>query len=236
MKNKWLFVLAMLFVCGCNDVIVSGVTVPSSIDGDGTVVFIVYDSSGSMDDNVINSQNIKEEKHNIANRALITVGKRFDNYLSANTNRTLGVGIVIAGGGVTFDSFKVMKYGVEKYFSSWAKRQSPGGGTPLGNAMNLAAENMIKVQNVKNCHIIVLTDGRSNFGPNPDQVLPTIKQNFKKKGIEIGVHLIAFDVGSELFGELKKMGATVLGAANEVELNSQFDLILREKILLEKEE
>lgn len=227
---------AMIVAAGCSDVI--SATVPATIEGEGTALFVVYDLSGSMGDGVANAKGQTEAKCNIADRALITVGKRFDAYLAANPNRTLGIGIVVLNGGrCYFETFKVLKNNVGQYLTEWTKhRQSPGGGTPLGNAMNLASENMFGIKNVSNKHILVLTDGQSNAGPEPQVVLPIIQKKYKDIGNNLGVHLVAFDVNEGIFGTLKSQGATVLGASNEVELNNQFDTILREKIMLEKEE
>lgn len=228
--------LALFWLAGCGDVI--SATVPANIEGEGTALFIVYDLSGSMEEGVKNSKGVSEEKCAIADRALITVGKRFDAYLAANSNRTLGVGIVVLRNSrCYFENFKVLKNNVGKYFVDWTNyRDAPAGGTPLGNAISLAASNMIGIKNVSNKHIVVLTDGISNVGPNPESILPTIQKQYKDMGVNLGVHVIAFDVNEGVFTTLKQQGATVLGAENEVKLNKQFDFILREKIMLEREE
>ena len=41
---------------------------------------------------------------------------------------------------------------------------------------------------------------------------------------------------AKVFDPLKKLGATVVGAADEKQLNSQLEFILQRKILLEDEE
>ena len=41
---------------------------------------------------------------------------------------------------------------------------------------------------------------------------------------------------AKVFDPLKKLGATVVGAADEKQLNSQLEFILQKKILLEDEE
>ena len=46
---------------------------------------------------------------------------------------------------------------------------------------------------------------------------------------------VAFDVNANVFAPLKKLGVTVVGAADEKQLKSQLEFILEEKILLEKE-
>ena len=228
-----IFVLAGLTGCGNVDT----ATLPSSMEGEATILFIVFDNSGSMEEDVTNAKGKAESKCDIADRALIAVGQRFDSYLAAKPNRTLGVGIVEVSGRPSFSSFKVLNSGVANHFKEWTKtRSNPSGGTPLGNGLKLASENMDGIANSNNKHIVVLTDGLSNGGPSPEEVLPKIKERFSKQGIDLGVHVVAFDINDQLFASLKKLGATVLGASNEVELNSQFDFILREKIMLERPE
>jgi hypothetical protein len=52
----------------------------------------------------------------------------------------------------------------------------------------------------------------------------------------LSVHFLAFDVDARQFDPLKKLGATVVGAVDERQLNSQLEFILQRKILLEAEE
>jgi hypothetical protein len=46
---------------------------------------------------------------------------------------------------------------------------------------------------------------------------------------------VAFDVAAKVFDPVKKQGATVVSAANELELKTQIDSLLGKKILLEAE-
>jgi hypothetical protein len=66
-------------------------------------------------------------------------------------------------------------------------------------------------------------------------VLPGLLRDAEKKGSILFTHFVAFDVAASVFAPLKKQGATVVGAADEKELNGQLDFILEEKILLEKD-
>ena len=50
------------------------------------------------------------------------------------------------------------------------------------------------------------------------------------------MHFVAFDVDAKVFDPVKKLGATVVGAADEKQLNTQLEYILQRKILLEEEE
>jgi hypothetical protein len=47
---------------------------------------------------------------------------------------------------------------------------------------------------------------------------------------------VAFDVDAKVFAGVKKLGATVVSAANESQLNTQLEFVLEKKILLEDEE
>jgi hypothetical protein len=47
---------------------------------------------------------------------------------------------------------------------------------------------------------------------------------------------VAFDVDAKVFEPVKKLGATVLPASNQQQLNTQLDFIFTKKILLEEEE
>ena len=52
----------------------------------------------------------------------------------------------------------------------------------------------------------------------------------------LSTHFVAFDVDAKVFDPVKKLGATVVGAADEKQLNTQLEFILRRQILLEDEE
>jgi hypothetical protein len=52
----------------------------------------------------------------------------------------------------------------------------------------------------------------------------------------VSVHFVAFDVDAKVFDGVKKLGATVVGASDEKQLDTRLDDILQRKILLEEEE
>jgi hypothetical protein len=85
-------------------------------------------------------------------------------------------------------------------------------------------------------HVLVITDGMNTAGPTPAVVLPRLKQLAEQAGTSLSVHFVAFDVDAKVFDSLKKQGATVVGAVDEKQLNSQLEFILQRKILLEEEE
>jgi len=67
-------------------------------------------------------------------------------------------------------------------------------------------------------------------------VLPKLKKLATDQHSSFSVHFVAFDVDARQFSPLKRLGATVVGAADEKQLNSQLQFILQQKILLEEEE
>ena len=84
--------------------------------------------------------------------------------------------------------------------------------------------------------MLVITDGMNTAGPDPAGVLPKLKMRAEQKQANLSVHFVAFDVDAKVFDPVKKLGATVVSAADEKQLNTQLDYIMQKKILLEEEE
>jgi hypothetical protein len=84
--------------------------------------------------------------------------------------------------------------------------------------------------------VLVITDGQNTSGPDPAAILPRLKQQALQGGSALSVHFVAFDVSAKVFDAVKKQGATVVGASDEKQLNSQLEFIMQRKILLEEEE
>src|SRR6476469_8431096 len=85
-------------------------------------------------------------------------------------------------------------------------------------------------------HVVVLTDGINTAGPKPETVLPGLMAQAKRKNADVSIHFLAFDVDAKVFAPVKKLGATLVGASNEEQLNAQLGFIFEKKILLEDEE
>ena len=123
-----------------------------------------------------------------------------------------------------------------KALEDWAGRfSSPNGSTPLGNSLTLASQVVLESP-LPHKHILVITDGMNTAGPKPEDVLPVVQRKARDKGTSVSVHFVAFDVDAKIFAPVKKLGATVVGAADEKQLNTQLDFIMQRKILLEEEE
>lgn len=190
---------------------------------------ILYDGSGSMLDNVPDVHGVPTPKFKLANNALITIAQKVEEYCT-NKHVSIDAGLVYFTDGkvkvgIPFQSFKV------KAYQDWAQKfHTPAGGTPLGEGIKEANRLLAGSKALKK-HILIVTDGESNSGETPQAVLRRMQgqQNMTS------VYFVAFDVAARVFNPVKQLGATVVSAANELQLKTQLDALLEKKILLEAE-
>ena len=205
---------------------------------DGVALAIVYDTSGSMKEQVRDRNGKLSPKYVIANRALEAISKRIQTFA---TNAPTGGPRTIHAGLFVFDGTgakQAVKFGPfeASTFQSWAQRfAAPEGGTPLGNALTAAGQAVLN-SGLPRKHVLVITDGINTVGPDPAAVMPRLTQLAAQKQNRLSVHFVAFDVNAKVFDGVKKLGATVVGASDEAQLESQLEFILQKKILLEDEE
>jgi len=205
-------------------------------DNDGVALAIVYDTSGSMREPVMDTNNQRTAKYVIANRALISVAQKIEQFRTNQAPpRKIEAGVFVFRGegaraAVPFGPFN--ESAVEAWASGFSK---PIGSTPLGNAVKTASDAVFASPLVHK-HILVITDGVNTAGPAPATVLSSLKRRAEQQGTSIAIHFLAFDVDAKVFDDVKKKGATVLGAADERQLETQLNFILQKKILLEDEE
>ena len=216
----------------------AGLSVSRAADEDGVALAIVYDTSGSMGDKVRDSNGNQAPKYVIANRALQAIARHVQSFVTnapSGNARKVSAGLFVfenkgAKAAIPFGPFN------EEAFQSWAKNfKSVTGGTPLGMAVKTASDTVLK-SGLTRKHVLVITDGESNVGPDPAVVMTQIKRAAAQGETMVSVHFVAFDVDAKVFEGVKQGGATVLSAANELQLNSQLEFILEKKILLEEEE
>ena len=205
---------------------------------EGVALAIVYDTSGSMQEPVRDKNGQFAPKYVIANHALVAIVQQIQSFSTNSASRAprkIETGLFVfnspgAGEAVKFGPFDAAA------LEHWARHfASPSGNTPLGNALNTAAQAVLK-SSLSRKHVLVITDGMSNVGPPPAYVLPQLKQQAEQQHHTVSAHFVAFDVDAKVFDPVKKLGATVVGAADEKQLNSQLEFILQKKILLEDEE
>jgi hypothetical protein len=207
-------------------------------DTDGVALAIIYDTSGSMREAVRDTNGQQTAKYVIANRALVAVARQIQAFATpaggAEPRKVEAALFVFQGDGgrqaIKFGPFEAAA------FESWAGRfNNPSGNTPLGNTLT-AATRAVLASPLTRKHVLVITDGVNTAGPTPSAVLPGLKRQAEEKQTGLSVHFVAFDVDAKVFDGVKRLGATVVGAADETQLNSQLQFILQRKILLEDEE
>ena len=205
---------------------------------EGVALAIIYDTSGSMAESVPDKAGRPTPKNIIANRALVAVARQiqtFSTNTAAGNPRQIQTALLIFKGEQAAVALPLGPFdaaGLERWA---AQAPKPDGTTPLGNALNRAGQ-LLLGSPLSRKHILVITDGMNTAGPQPAAVLPNLKKQAISKDTSISVHFVAFDVAAKLFDPLKKLDVTVVGAADEKQLNAQLEFILQNRILLENED
>jgi hypothetical protein len=226
-----LAVLTVLFLAGFVPVTLRGAE-------EGVALAIIYDTSGSMKEPVPNASGSTSPKYVVANRALLAVTRQLQAFA---TNSATGASRRIEAGLFTFEAeharqaIKLGPLDATAFENFAAHFNRPHGNTPLGNTLGAAARAVLAAPLTRK-HVLVITDGLNTAGPAPDAVLPRLKKQAAQQHADFSVHFVAFDVDARQFAPLKSLGATVVGAADEKQLNTQLQIILQQKILLEEEE
>ncbi len=205
---------------------------------EGVALAIIYDTSRSMRDPVPDEAGRMAPKYVIANRALEAVANRLQIFATNNAAsgaRTIHAGLFIFQGQGAREAIQFGPLDAGKLRDWAASFSSPNGNTPLGNALSVAGRKVLGSPLTRK-HVLVITDGMNTAGPPPAAIWPRLKQQAQQGGNSLPVHFVAFDVDARVFDSVKKQGATVVGAADEKQLNSQLEFILQRKILLEEEE
>jgi hypothetical protein len=205
---------------------------------DGVALAIIYDTSGSMHDSVRDSTGRMSPKYVIANRALTAVAKQIQAYATNSAGgapRRVDAGLFVFSGNTAREAVKFGPFDAAALEDFAHKFSTPNGNTPLGNALNVASRTVLNSP-LSRKHVLIITDGLNTEGPAPEVVMPGVKRQAEQKHATLSVHFVAFDVAAQQFAPIKKLGATVVGAADEKQLNTQLEYILQRKILLEEEE
>lgn len=197
---------------------------------------IVYDTSGSMLQSVRDGAGQLAPKHVIANRSLNAVLDRLQAATGPGGERMpLEVGLIVFQGdhaqlGVNCGPFNPKA--IREYVRVHGKPQR---GTPLGDAVRLAGDAVLQSK-LPRKHVLVITDGINTKGPPPTATMPQVRSEATRQQSSVSFHFVAFDVNAAEFNGVKSLGATVLGASDERQLNTQLEFILAKKILLEDED
>jgi uncharacterized protein YegL len=205
---------------------------------EGVALAIIYDTSGSMHDAVRDSSGHSSPKYIIANRALEAVAKQIQAFASSTVGpapRKVEAGLFVFSGDTAREAVKFGPFDAAVLEQFARNFSTPSGNTPLGNALSVATRKVMSSP-LSRKHVLIITDGMNTAGPTPVAVMPKLKQQAEEKQMSVSVHFVAFDVDAKVFDSVKKLGATVVGASDEKQLNTQLEYILQRKILLEEEE
>jgi hypothetical protein len=219
-------------------ILLAGTSPLAAAEQDGVALAVVYDTSGSMRDPVKDKAGKETSKYLVANRALLGVTSQLEAFLSASnaaSPRVCHAALFVFQGE---DARQAVPFGPfnPAAFQDFARRfSSPNGNTPLGKALEAAAKTVLQSPFPRK-HVLVITDGINTAGPEPATVLARLQSQPQTKQTPFAVHLVAFDVDAKVFVPLKRLGATVVAASDERQLDSQLEFILQKKILLEEEE
>ena len=188
----------------------------TAAEEDGVALAIVYDTSGSMRDPVPDQAGRSAPKYVIANRALIAVAKQIQAFATNNpaAPRKVDAALFVFQGDGVREAVKFGPFDAAALEDFARHFRNPNGNTPLGNALATASRTVLNSPLARK-HVLVITDGLNTAGPKPEVVLPRLKKQAEGKSASLSVHFVAFDVDAQQFAPLKKLGATVVGAANE---------------------
>lgn len=203
-------------------------------DEDGVALAIVYDTSGSMKDPARTADGQRAAKWIIGNRAVEQIVSRVEHFATNSTPpKNIHAGLYVFKGNGAAEAVKFGPFKPQA-MRDWVKSyRGPDSGTPLGVTIDAASKALLNSKFTAR-HILVVTDGINTSGPNPEAVVPRINKAAEAKGGAVLIHFVAFDIDAKVFAPLKKLGVTVVGAADEKQLGQQLEFILEEKILLEK--
>jgi von Willebrand factor type A domain len=196
---------------------------------------VVYDTSGSMKTPIRAQDGRLVAKHIIAKRAFDLVIDRLERFTqpgAGHTAKNLNLGIVIFEGVRTRDALPMAPFNAGTTRQWLTALPVPDSGTPLGNAM-LAAGRALQATPAASKHLLVLTDGENTSGATPLAALNALQKQTRGQDQAVFVHIIALDIPPEVFASLQKAGATLIGASDEKQLQSQLDFILENQILVE---
>ncbi|MEO5957543.1 MAG: VWA domain-containing protein [Opitutaceae bacterium] len=205
---------------------------PAAAPADGIALAVVFDTSGSMRASLATKPGSgADAKYLIAQRAFGTVIDRLDAFTKSPSAKPLSVGVYIFRGNDAVVALPLAPFHAAR-LKQWLAAMHPDGSTPLGDAIFLAARDLLAT-NAASRHILVLTDGANTVGRTPEAALEKVTAAALAKQTPVFTHIIALDIAPKVFAALQKQGATLIGAADESQLNAQFDFILEEKILVE---
>lgn len=201
---------------------------------DGIAIAIVIDTSGSMLAAAPGKDGAAVQKWQIARSALSAVSGKIADFTKTGAKPVQLALFAFDGKKSARELVALAPFDAAKLAEKMPGRESIEGGTPLGAATEAAANALLKAK-ADARHVIVITDGENTVGPKPETVIAALDAVALKAGKPVQYHFLAFDVDAAVFAGVKKTGASVASAANEIQLRAKLDNLLEERILLEKD-
>lgn len=201
---------------------------------EGIAAAILVDTSGSMADSVPDASGGPRPKIAIAKDAVLRLVRQFEEYARQHADRHILLGIYefSAREHQPFCRQVVPLASPDVATTEKAvQKMRPQGGTPIGNAMIVAKQDL-DMSGFSRRHILVVTDGENTRGYAPGDVAAVI--NRQKEEERAGIYFVAFDVAAQNFNTVRDAGGLVLAASNERDLRETLDYVLTGKILAEQ--
>jgi len=187
-----------------------------------------------MSDSVADVRGYSRPKIEIAQRAVLALLDATDRAARATPDRNIRVGVYeFSDRNGRDDCRRMIPLGPLDLAAarSEVSRLMPYGGTPIGNAMIMALQDLA-ASGLTHQHVLIVTDGENNKGYAPADVMNAVGQLPEES--RPAIYFVAFDIAAERFRPLRDAGAMVLAASNGTELQQTLDYILTGKILAEQ--
>ena len=199
---------------------------PTVQEGLGASVAILLDNSGSMED--VPGDDAGAPKFRIARDVLAQVLEQTEAFVARQSGFPVNVGLYVFSSGVE-RALPIGPYDREKLAAALAKLPAPDGATAIGDAMNVAVEDLYGAGTIRK-YILVVTDGENTEGRDPAAVAREIA---RRSDGAVRLLMVAFDVSAENFGFVQEVRGTLLEARNAVALQASLDTLYRGRILAE---
>lgn len=197
---------------------------------------VVYDTSGSMASLIQTKNGGREPKYLVAKRAFASVIGRLELYTSTGgpnaAGKRLDLSVVVFRGARPDTALPMSAFAAAATRRWLDGLGAPNSGTPLGDAMAQAGL-ALESSAASSKHLLVLTDGENTTGGDPVDALVAIQKRGLASGQPVFVHVLALDIPPRVFASLRDAGATLVGAADEAQLQAQLDFMLENQILVE---
>ena len=209
----------------------------NSVDDFGISVAIIMDVSGSMSNA---PKGGGDKKYIQANNALKTVTNFLIQMAEKQKDLKIQVSILRFSSGVelVLPLTVLNSDGISKLKASTnIKFFEPDGGTAIGEAVEKGASILAQSGTILNS-LIVISDGENTGSLTPDVALDALYDNrntastadYEVRTSSQMVSFVGFDVSSGIFDNVKKKGARVASATNQVELEQSLTSLLEADI------